>query len=302
MRGVALVVVTALAAGARAQELDFEDLGPDEPTLTIERGRSPAQLGFALEIAGGEPFGCALLSLARDGSAESRSVVTLDGAGRARFVERDWSVREPVHVSCTFAPAPGASSGGVVRFGVIDPAPANPPLLPIANPGDVVICEIMKDPSFVADSAGEWFEIRNRSGVPINLDGWVIGDAGTNQHTIHDANGVWLGARAYFVLGINANPATNGGVAVGYKYSNFSLGNGADEIRLFDSGGTLVDWVAYDDGIFWPDEPGKSLNLDRALIDAGLNDDGANWCPALHPMGGGNTDHGTPRVANNTCP
>jgi hypothetical protein len=89
---------------------------------------------------------------------------------------------------------------------------------------------------------------------------------------------------------------------VGYRYSSFTLSNGADAIQLLDASGALVDAVAYDDGIFWPDAAGKSLSLNRALVDVGLNDDGANWCAALSPMSASSSDFGTPRLANNVCP
>jgi hypothetical protein len=169
-------------------------------------------------------------------------------------------------------------------------------------PGDVVICEIMKDPTFVSDSVGEWFEVRNRTSLPIDLEGWTIADAGSNSHVIHNNGaGVWLMPRQYFVFGINSDTNVNGGIVVNYKYASFTLANGADEIRLIDTQGNLVDVVSYDDGIFWPDVPGKTLSLSRPKVDSILNDDGANWCPALTPILG-SFDFGTPRVANNNCP
>jgi hypothetical protein len=162
----------------------------------------------------------------------------------------------------------------------------------------------MKDPSFVSDASGEWFEVRNRSHQPIDLEGWKLGDASTSTHTIHGASGTMIiNPGSYFIFGVNSTTATNGGVLVGYKYpSSYSLANGADEIRLSDANGVLVDAVAYDDGIFWPDEPGKSISLERGMLDVALNDDGANWCAALSPVSATNTDLGTPRRANNTCP
>jgi hypothetical protein len=287
------------AAGASAQELDMAALEAPEPSLAIEYGRSPTQWGFAIDIRGGAPFGSARLALSADGGPECAALVALDERGAARIVRRNDRFDREVRVSCTLAAADGSRAE---RSATIDPASAAPSASTLAAPGQVVICEIMKDPANVADSAGEWFEIMNRTNQPIDLEGWTITDAGTNSHTIHGTNGVWLPPRSYFVLGINADPLLNGGIQVGYRYSSFTLANGADEIRLTDATGVLVDVVAYDDGIFWPDEPGKSLTLSRALIDAGLNDDGANWCSALYPVSSANADFGTPRVANNNCP
>ena len=53
-----------------------------------------------------------------------------------------------------------------------------------AQGGDVVICEILPDPSSVTDTYGEWFEVYNNSGTVINLLNWTIADLGTNSHTI----------------------------------------------------------------------------------------------------------------------
>jgi hypothetical protein len=46
------------------------------------------------------------------------------------------------------------------------------------NPGDIIITEIMQNPSAVNDSEGEWFEVYNTTGADINLDGWEIRDDG----------------------------------------------------------------------------------------------------------------------------
>jgi hypothetical protein len=271
------------------------------PRLEIELGRSPTQVGFAVRIAGGAPHARALLSLSTAGGAAARSFVALDERGEARIVQRNASPASGIRVACAI-PRPGASPSRVaVRTATFD-LDAPPAAVALAAPGDVVICEIMKDPQFVSDSAGEWFELRNRSTQPIDLEGWTISDAGSNSHVIQNGgNGLWLQPRQYLVLGANADPNLNGGIHVHYRYSNFTLANGADEIRLGDASGNLVDVVAYDDGIFWPDEAGKSLSLSRSRIDATLNDDGANWCSALSPIPN-SFDFGTPRLANNNCP
>ena len=78
--------------------------------------------------------------------------------------------------------------------------------------------------------------------------------------------------------------------------------NGADSIQLLDPQGLLVDAVLYDDGIFWPDTAGKSLSLDRALVDVISNDDGDNWCVGITTISASNADCATPRRANTVCP
>ena len=195
-------------------------------------------------------------------------------------------------------------SGARAALSATVPAAANipPPVVPLVG-GSIVITEIMKDPTAVADSVGEWFEVRNLTSQPVDLAGWTLTDGASNTHTIPVAAGsAVIPARSYFVFGINSNMAQNGGVLVDYRYSSFTLANGADSIQLFDATGLLVDAISYDDGIFWPDTAGKSLNLDRALVDSNTNDDGGHWCDGAAPMGTTGTDSGTPRRANLVCP
>jgi hypothetical protein len=296
-----------------------------EPHLRLEVGRSPTRAGFALELFGGAPNGWALLELA-SGAHTARELVRLDESGAARVLRLDHALESPLDVSCTLSgwptdaqPSSGpAAVAGRVRAQVQVPGRSamlaqsrslagwgvpNSPFAASSVAGTgLVITEIMKDPTAVSDSAGEWFEVRNLSASPIDLSGWVIRDSGSNSHTIPATAAAVVPPRAYFVFGINSTSTLNGGVNVGYRYSSFTLGNGADDIQLLDASGLLVDAVAYDDGVFWPDTAGAALNLQRALVDSTLNDDGANWCNSLSPISATNSDTATPRVANNTCP
>jgi hypothetical protein len=169
--------------------------------------------------------------------------------------------------------------------------------------GQIVITEFMKDPSHVTDARGEWIEVWNAMPWRVNLEGWVLSDDSGAQHVIHAASGALrLGPGQYVVLGNNADPALNGGVQVDYAWSSFSLGNGADQIVLSKPDGTLVDRVAYDDGVLWPDTAGRAIALQNSARTAAANDDPANWCHASSPIGPTNTDTGTPRMDNDACP
>lgn len=336
----ALLASMALAAGAaaaHANELgeplahEFEGLHAAHdavqvedgdvalaPRLHVEIGRSPTRAAFALDISGGLAHGWALLHLRAADGACATQLVRLDEGGAARVLRLDHRATGSIEVTCTLAtPADAngllttrvlsaqvpsaaemiAQSRALVGYG----APTSP-FAALGAASGVVITEIMKDPTSVSDSAGEWFEVRNLGSTPIDLSGWNIRDSSSNGHTIPATAGAVIPPRSYFVFGINASPSLNGGVVVGYKYSSFTLGNGADDIQLYDASGALVDAVAYDDGVLWPDTPGKALNLQRALVDTTSNDDGANWCNALSPLNGSSTDTGTPRSANNVCP
>jgi predicted extracellular nuclease len=163
-----------------------------------------------------------------------------------------------------------------------------------ADPGDVVINEIMQNPNAVFDSAGEWFELYNATGADIDIEGWTISDNDIDSHTINSGAPLIIPAGGYLVLGNNDESATNGGVIVDYNYGgSWFLSNGADEIVLTDDAATEIDRVEYDGGPNFPDPTGASM----ALADPGLdNNVGANWCEASTPYGAG--DLGTPGAAN----
>ena len=56
-----------------------------------------------------------------------------------------------------------------------------------SDPGDLVITEVMQNPSAVGDGDGEWFEIQNVSGSDIDIDGWTISDRDSDSHVIATA-------------------------------------------------------------------------------------------------------------------
>ncbi len=160
-------------------------------------------------------------------------------------------------------------------------------------PPELVINEIMQNPSAVGDSAGEWFEVYNPSGAAVDVNGWTIRDDGSNSHVIANGGALLVPPGGYLVLGNNNNSGTNGGVTVDYEYSSFFLGNSDDEVVLIDALGNEIDRVNYDGGPSFPDPTGASMAL---LIPGFDNNDGANWCTSSTPFGAG--DAGTPGAVN----
>ena len=165
--------------------------------------------------------------------------------------------------------------------------------------GDLVVTEIMKDPSKVSDFKGEWFELYNASGLALDLYGLVFEDSFGDSFTINTQ--LLVNAGDYVLLAINSDATTNGGLpSVDYKFpsSTFRFYNGADDFWIVD-GATLIDMVSYDTTSY-PNTPGKSLSLDAASLDTVSNDDGASWCVGATTYGSG--DYGTPASANAACP
>jgi len=161
----------------------------------------------------------------------------------------------------------------------------------LAADTDIIITEIMQNPSVLGDDVGEWYEIHNTGGTPVDLDGWTMADLGTNTHTIVGTTVVAAGA--YAVLGLNATAMAGEGVTLLYQYSTFTLANGDDEIILTNASAVEIDRVEWDGGPVWPDPNGASMMWNEA---SGDNNVGANWTASTVPFGNG--DLGTPGAAN----
>ena len=157
----------------------------------------------------------------------------------------------------------------------------------------LVINEIMNNPVNVTDSYGEWFEVTNTGTNIIDLNGLTLRDDGGDQHTISQAGGLLLEPGGFLVLGLNDNPVENGGVYVDYVYSNFTLGNGWDEVIFEHPTGEILDEVWYDNGASFPDPAGASMMLDDPGSD---NNNGVHWSISTQPFGDG--DLGTPGLPN----
>lgn len=185
-----------------------------------------------------------------------------------------------------------------------------------AEVGDVIINEIMINPLNVSDLNGEWIELFNTTDYAINLDGWTIRDLDFDEHVLDPGMTAATGsliipARGFVVLGINDNPAFNGGVPVDYEYfaSDFRLDDNVDEVILEDPNNVEIDRVLYGDldgiedgdpGENFPSPNGASIAFTGTLIN-GLahyrNDFGENWIPSLTSLPQG--DFGTPGLVNN---
>jgi len=167
-------------------------------------------------------------------------------------------------------------------------------------PGDLVITEIMNNPSSVRDTDGEWFELTNTSGRTVVLNGLELASDGEEPHVVVADEALVLpeGARAVFAL--RADPASNGGVEPLYVYSGLRLSNEADRL-IVSADGARLDEVYWDDGETMPDPSGSSISLDPMYIGAIENDDPAYWCSSDRSWGSA-TDWGTPGQENNPCP
>jgi predicted extracellular nuclease len=161
---------------------------------------------------------------------------------------------------------------------------------------NLVINEVLQNPNAVSDGNGEWFELYNPSGSPVDIEGWTFQDNDFDSFVVANGGPLLVPAGGYLVLGNDANFATNGGVNVDYEFSGMALGNSADELVALDGSMAEIDRIEWDGGSAWPDPTGASMSLDSPGLD---NNVGSNWCEATTPFGSG--DLGTPGAANTPC-
>ena len=157
-------------------------------------------------------------------------------------------------------------------------------------PGQLVISELMIDPTRVSDGAGEWFEIFNPFRIPIDLNGLVVeSQTGSTVENFTIKGAASVPAGGFFVLGRSAASGTNGGVTVDYAWGTaLSLGNTSDFLRIERSDGTILTQAT------WSEAPaGKSLELTSFN---GPNLAHANFSASLRAYGSG--DFGTPGLGN----
>ena len=165
--------------------------------------------------------------------------------------------------------------------------------------GELLITEIMYDPSSLSDTEGEWFEIYNASGRTIQLQNLILGRDDTNRHTI--AESVELAPGSSLVLA-RTDQAT--GIADSYLYgSDITLSNTGAVLSLFNEGtedapGALIFSVDYGAAGF-PGGSGASIALDPGHLNAADAISGSFWCTSSSAYVTG--DLGTPGAVNDSC-
>ncbi|MEN8156800.1 MAG: lamin tail domain-containing protein [Bacteroidota bacterium] len=165
------------------------------------------------------------------------------------------------------------------------------------NVGDLIISEVMQNPSAVSDANGEWFEVHNTTGADIDLLAMEFVDDNYPDEKFSIPSSLIIPAGGYLLFAINGDVATNGGLpAVDFVYpSLLSLANGTDGIQI-NCSGTVIDAVLWDDGATFPDPNGASMSLMADYMNSVDNDNGANWEEATSAYGNG--DLGTPGTSN----
>jgi hypothetical protein len=160
----------------------------------------------------------------------------------------------------------------------------------IAQPrvGSVIVTEIMSNPTAVADTAGEWFELTHVGAGTVELGGCTVGNGSIDVALpAQTAGACWTG-----VVARSMDPVANGGVD---SFASFGFALPATGSLNLTCAGQLIDSTS------WSSETeGRSRSLDPGRYSAQLNDVDANWCPATAPYN--DTDDGSPGSSNELCP
>jgi hypothetical protein len=165
--------------------------------------------------------------------------------------------------------------------------------------GDLLITEIMYDPSVLSDTEGEWFEIYNQSGETIQLQNLVVTRDAVNNLVISES--IELPPGAFFVFQRTAQ-ATDAVNSLVYG-SAISLANTGAVLSLCnpDTGsgpGAMIFSVNYGDPGF-PNGTGASISLDPDLFNGADAISGTSWCTSTSVYSSG--DFGTPGTFNDNC-
>lgn len=206
----------------------------------------------------------------------------------------------------------GTSSDGGSSESDTAPAGCEPPCDPLVavceadqcvapgspEPGQVVITELMPNPSLVTDDLGEWIELANVGTEPVDLEGCVLYGDVDDEDVVDTGAPLVVPPGGLVVLAKVVDAAQNGGVpGVVYGFGTaYSLTNTGDRVQL-SCAGAVVDEVVYLDT--WPFAEGAGMQLSSASLDAAANDAQGSWCTATAAYGVG--DLGTPGQTNAAC-
>ncbi len=165
--------------------------------------------------------------------------------------------------------------------------------------GDLLITEIMYNPTSLSDTEGEWFEVYNNSDQTINLQNLILGRDDANRHIIVDPIDLQPGAYLVFE---RADTATS--VSLSYTFgSDLLLPNAGAVLSIFNEGtetepGPLIFSVDYGANNF-PDGSGASIALNPDRLNAPEAILAGSWCISSTVYNTG--DLGSPGDANDDC-
>ncbi len=205
-------------------------------------------------------------------------------------------------------PPPPSDAGGGAADSAPPPPPPPPPPPGVTKPaaGEVIVSEVMYDPSGT-EPDNEWIELFNTTAKDKLLTGLVFHDGAARTHTIGGASLV-IPAGAYVVLARNTSAATAAKVPAAkivYEYGTgltstegILLANASSGSLMLMDGATQIAQAPYGGWYNQSSPGGHSVEL-KATSGAQAGGS-AGWCLASKAWTAG-SDLGTPGAAND-CP
>ena len=160
-----------------------------------------------------------------------------------------------------------------------------PVCLPAQNRYDVVIDEIMADPSpQIALPNSEWVELKNTTAFSINLQNWRIGDATGQSGPMPN---FVLQPDSFVIVCTGSAVAAMSAFGTTISVTSFpSLDNDGDQLFIKAANGTIIHAIAYTSGWYQNDlkkEGGWTLEMiDTKNPCAGIS----NWKAGVNAAGG----------------
>ena len=170
--------------------------------------------------------------------------------------------------------------------------------------GELVIHELMIDPSAVLDADGEWVELYNNTNDVLDLAYHRLADDNKDDSTIKSVypGSLEVEPGDYLVICANEDYFDNGGAdchgTITYETwgGGFAMSNAGDEVILLSPNGAEIDSFSY--GVNFA-MAGVAMGLADDSISTTENDSEDNWCDQVSMMKSG--DEGTPNRDNNLC-
>ncbi|MBN1605644.1 MAG: lamin tail domain-containing protein [Polyangiaceae bacterium] len=181
-------------------------------------------------------------------------------------------------------------ASGTLRIGMDVTVAQDPTDAGRGSTESVIFTEVMRDPSALADTAGEWFELQNVGTETVDLAGCVIArDAA--ELTVSEP--LELKPGGIVTLARSESP----GFVPDVVYSSISLPNSSSFVLSLSCEGQLVDSITVDPAT-WPDGSGVAASLSASSMTAADNDNPTAWCAATATYA---IDLGTPGSQNPAC-
>jgi hypothetical protein len=175
---------------------------------------------------------------------------------------------------------------------------ARAPLAP--TPGQLIISELMADPTQVADSAGEWVELYARA--PVDLNGVQLATASGGAQILSAPTCLRVPAGGFAVLARSRDPALNGGISgvvdtFGFGLSQSAATADAPHSLSLSIHGTEIDRTTWRSAV-----AGASRQLSATALSTSPPAAATVFCVAPPTSTYGWGDRGTPGGMNVVCP